>query len=67
MSDKSATVRGARTGIQGGAAAILLEAGEAFSMFDLDERQYAVALVLLTALLSFAQNLLEQRRGAHAK
>lgn len=64
----SAAVKGARTGVQGGAAVVILEAVEAFGLYDLDERQYAVALVILAAVISWAQNALEgrnRRRGQH--
>lgn len=56
--------RPTRTGVQGGAAYLVLEALVAFDIADLNGRQWAVSMLILTAVFSFAQTLAENRLGA---
>ena len=59
----SAVKRGARTVIQGGAAGVILEAIDAFGLYQFTTRQFAVSLVVLSALVSLVQNKLENDAG----
>lgn len=55
--------RPTRTGVQGGAAYAILEFLVAFDLVDLTGRQWAVSMLILTAVVSFAQTALENRAG----
>lgn len=59
----AAVTRPVRTGAQGGAAYLIIEAIDAFDLYDFDGRQYAVAMLILTALVSLGQTLFENRIG----
>lgn len=54
----------ARTGVQMGAAAIIVEFIDAF-FYDLSERQYAALVALLILVVSFVQNLYEQYKDVY--
>lgn len=58
VSGKQVVARPVRTAAQLTVAAAVTEATDAF-LFDMDERQYAAALALLTILFGFIQNLIE--------
>ena len=58
----SAVARATRTGIQGTPAWALTEGIDAF-LVDLSDRQYGIAVVLLTILISFIQNTIENGFG----
>lgn len=51
-----------RTGLQGGAAWVVAEGIDAF-FYDMNDRQYGVALVGLAMLFSFIQNVTENHFG----
>jgi hypothetical protein len=51
-----------RTGLQGGAAWVVTEGIDAF-LYDMDDRQYGVALVGLAMVFSFIQNVAENHFG----
>lgn len=54
--------RPVRTATQGGTAWLLVEFIDAF-LWNMDERQYGIAVALLTVVISYAQNLIENRAG----
>lgn len=58
----SAVARTVRTGIQGGPAWALVEGIDAF-FYDFNDRQFGIAVVLLTMLLAFVQNSIENGIG----
>lgn len=51
-----------RTAVQMAPAAVITEFIDVF-FYDFDERQYAVVGALLTLVLSFTQNLVEELKG----
>lgn len=51
--------RPVRTAIQGGAGYATVEFVNAFHIYNMDERQYAIAVVVLTALYSWLQVMAE--------
>ena len=55
--------RSVRTALQAGIAGIIVEFVDAF-FYDLSDRQYGAAVALLTILLTYVQNLVEEHRGA---
>ncbi len=55
--------RSVRTAVQAGVSGIIVEFVDAF-FYDLSDRQYGAAVALLTILLTYVQNLVEERRGA---
>lgn len=59
----AAVTRPTRTGVQGGAAYAVLEFLVAFNLIALDGRQWAISMVVLTAVVSWLQNLAENRFG----
>lgn len=52
-----------RTGAQGGAAWMVMEIIEAYSLYDFSDRQWSITLLAGTTLASFAWNLIESRLG----
>jgi hypothetical protein len=48
---------------QGGVGWVVVEAIEAFNIYDFTEKQYGLAVVIISALVSFLQNLLENKLG----
>lgn len=58
-----AVARPARTLIQSGPGWAVIELIESYELYDFTDRQYGITLLLLTALASFVQNRLENRRG----
>lgn len=52
-----------RTAGQGGAAWMVMEAIEAYDLYQFDERQWSITLLIATTFLSWLQNTIEQRRG----
>lgn len=58
-----AVARPARTAIQSTPAFALIELLEAFEVYDFTDRQYGVTLMVLTAIVSFIQNKIENNRG----
>jgi hypothetical protein len=48
---------------QGGAAWLIVEAVEAFNIYDFTDRQYGLAIVILTPVVAWAQVLIENRFG----
>jgi len=59
----SAAKRGARTIIQGSAAGAILEAIDAFGLYEFTTRQFAVSIIILSAIVSFVQNKVENDKG----
>lgn len=53
----------ARTVIQGGPSWVIIEFIEAFDIYDFTERQYGIAVVVLTAIIAFVQNAVENKFG----
>lgn len=53
--------RPVRGGVQGGAAFLVVEAIEAFEIFDFTERQFGVTILVLSLVFSFIQNVLENK------
>lgn len=58
----SAVARTARTAIQGGPAWAIVEGIDAF-FYDFNDRQFGIAVILLTMLISFIQNTVENGLG----
>lgn len=58
-----AVARPARTGVQMGLGAVLVEFADAFGL-GLDDRQYAVSVVLAGLVVGFLQVVAENRYGA---
>lgn len=58
----SAVARTARTGIQAAPAWAVVEGIDAF-FYDLNDRQFGIAVILLTMLFSFIQNTIENGIG----
>lgn len=58
----SAVARATRTGAQGSLAWAVTEGVDAF-IYDMDDRQYGIAVVLLSFLFSFIQNTVENGIG----
>ncbi len=54
--------RPVRTATQGGLGWLIVEFVDAF-FWNMDERQYGAAVALLTVLISWIQNLVENRAG----
>ena len=52
-----------RTAGQGGAAWMVLELIEAYNLYDFDDRQWSITLLVGTTFLSWVQNTIETRRG----
>lgn len=48
---------------QGGAGWAVIEVVEAFHIYEFDERQSIISIIILTALVSFLQNTIENRLG----
>lgn len=48
---------------QGGVGWVVVEAIEAFNIYDFTEQQYGIAVVIVSAVVSFIQNALENRLG----
>ena len=46
-----------RTAVQGGASYAIVEFINAFGIYNMDERQYAISVVVLTPVLSWLQVL----------
>jgi hypothetical protein len=57
-----AVARPIRTAAQGGTGWLIVEFIDAF-FYDLTDRQYGIAVALATVLLSWIQNLLEDKAG----
>lgn len=55
--------RGIRTGGQGGAGYLVIEAVEAFNVYDFSERQSTVTLLILTAVFAVIQSFVENKIG----
>lgn len=53
-----------RTAVQLVPAAVFVEVADAF-FYDFDDRQYAALLGLLLLVFSWAQNFIEQKKGAY--
>jgi hypothetical protein len=62
MKVNEALARPARTGLQAGVAAVIVEFVDSF-FYDMDDRQYFAAIGLLTLVLSFIQTLTENKTG----
>lgn len=58
-----AVARPVRTAVQSGPGWVLIELLEAYNVYDFTDRQYAVTLLVLTAVTSAIQNYVENRRG----
>ena len=54
--------RSVRTAVQAGLAGIITEFVDAF-FYDLSDRQYGAAVALLAIVITYAQNLVEERQG----
>lgn len=52
-----------RTAGQGGAAWIVMEAIEAYSVYDFTDRQWAITLLAGTTFFSWLQNQIEKWKG----
>lgn len=63
MSTPATITRPVRTGIQGGAAYAVVEGINAFHIMNMDERQYAISVVLLTAVFAWLQVIVENFLG----
>ena len=59
---KDAVGRPIRSGLQGGVGWVLTEAIDAF-LWDMDDRQYGVSVIILGAVASFIQNTYEDHIG----
>lgn len=59
----SAGRKGARTAGQGGAGWAVVEAIEAFHLYNFDERQYGITIFILGGVICVIQNLIEDRLG----
>jgi hypothetical protein len=57
-----AVARPARTGLQGGAGWVVAEFIDAF-LWDMDDRQYGIAVVVLGSVISWIQNTVENHYG----
>lgn len=55
--------RASRTVVQGTVAGALVEFTDAF-IYDMSDRQYGAAIVLLTMLISYVQTFVEDKKGA---
>lgn len=55
--------RATRTAIQGTLAGAMVEFTDVF-FYDMSDRQYGAAIVLLAMLFSYVQSFVEERRGA---
>lgn len=55
--------RASRTVVQGTIAGALVEFTDAFA-YDMSDRQYGAAIVLLTMLISYVQTFVEDKKGA---
>lgn len=58
-----AVARPIRTAAQGGTGWLVVEFIDAF-LYDMTDRQYGIAVALATVILSWGQNLLENKFGA---
>lgn len=52
-----------RTGAQGGVTYMVMEAIEAYGLYDFTERQWAITMIIGTGVASLVQNTIEARRG----
>ncbi len=59
---RTSTANPIRTAIQLAPAAVITEFSDAF-IHDFNDRQYAALLGLLTLVISFVQNKIEERKG----
>lgn len=57
-----AVARPTRGVLQGGAGWVVTEGIDAF-LWDMNDRQYGIAVIILGALVSFIQNTVENRAG----
>jgi hypothetical protein len=55
--------RASRTVVQGTVAGALVEFIDAFA-YDMSDRQYGAAIVLLTMTISYVQTFIEDKKGA---
>ena len=62
---KQAVANPVRTGIQLGAAAVVLEFLAAFNWLTLDERQYGALLAIIALAVGVVQNAIEARKGKY--
>lgn len=63
MTAGTVTVPVVRTAGQGGVAWAIMEFVEAFNIYEFDERQWAIVLIIGTTIVSWIQNFLEERAG----